>query len=137
MTRAPARALTHAAMKIERYSTVHHLPHDYTASFENAADPNLFLALFWFKNFERTVLANQATPAIYGLRAPLACDRLVATLVLMRSVRRELGLSIRALTSMANFYTSYFGIVSDADTNLENAAQQFTRAIYDDRHTWD
>lgn len=93
--------------KVEKYRTLEDVPGKYAALFDKVGKDKFFLSLPWFKNLERTVVAQDERLFLYGVEDGEGADHPVGLLPLWKR-RHQSFLAPRVLQGLANYYSPYF-----------------------------
>ncbi|MBM4197756.1 MAG: GNAT family N-acetyltransferase [Gammaproteobacteria bacterium] len=132
---APA-ATPHATCVVKVYEAVSALPPHYEALFAQAGNASVFFTLPWFNNYVRTVLAPEERVRIYAVES--AAPPLIARAVLVMQYQVSAkGVPGRALNSLANYYTSLFGVICESGrSDMPQVFDAIAKAIANDTPRW-
>ena len=123
-------------LDVKTYRGLATLPSSYSGVFADSSAESMFLTRHWFENFEHTILDGDRAATVYGVERRSPEREAIAALVL-RSHGRDGPLRPRRLTSLANYYTCFYGIAKKAGVEPAAVAEALVSALWADRSTWD
>jgi hypothetical protein len=123
-------------LDVRTYRGLGTLPSAYSGVFAESSAESVFLTRLWFENFERTVLDEGQVATVYGVERGASGTEAVAALML-RGHARDGVLGPRRLTSLANYYTCFYGVAKNAGAEPTAVADALATALWADRGNWD
>ena len=131
----PPRTTPDSGARVRSFGSLSELPADYMCLFEENAASSFFLSLPWFQNLCDTALDASDEVRIYtaettGNRSPL----------LAMPMRFETGGSVfrpRVLSSLTNFYTSFYAPLFTASVDHASVLGQVVGAMCHEPLPWD
>jgi hypothetical protein len=110
------------------------LPERFEKLFEKAGEGSIHHTRSWYENYIRTVIGPGDSLRVYAVESQAGAPK---GLLLMRHARQTSPLGPARLEGLANYYSSLFGPIVDADDpDLPRTIDSMARAIAGDTIRW-
>lgn len=125
-------------LDVTSYRGISGLPQTYSKVFAESSATSVFLTRDWFENFERTILGDGQAATVYGVERQAPDVEAIAALVLQDHERSGV-FGPRSLTSLANYYSCFYGVARRSVAGIEPTAiaDAIVAALSRDRASWD
>lgn len=130
------REATATRESVSVFTSIDELPPAFTSLLHRKAEDYIFFGIDWFNNFAHTVANKQGTVEILCLSD--SDGSALAVLPLWRYEETFLGVKIRKVCSLENYYTPRFDILCDEDRcDWSQAARTFFNYLRNNGAQWD